>query len=428
MKRILYMMMILIITSPVYAGGYQVRLQGHRQTAMGLVGVSLFGDASNIFYNPAGLSLMRNKYRFLAGDVLDTVNTGLSLINNKYSFMVGGSGILNSTTFRLENSVYQAETDNPMGTPLFFYGAAKITDRLAVGIGVYTPYGSSAKWGDDWAGAHLIQDISLKAFFFQPTISYKISDMFSLGAGLVIATGSVEINKAIPYNSAEELGQVNLQGTTTSFGYNLGAMFTPNEQWSIGVNYRSLVKMTMDGGDATFTVPSSMAGIVPPTNTFDAELPLPANLDLGVAYQVTEKLLLSVEVNYVFWDVYDTLTFEFAQRPELLNSKNPREYSNKLIYRIGGEYIINNLITLRAGAYYDPSPTNKDYFNPETPSLNTIGLSAGLTIRPSEHLAIDISYLHLETQKDTRSYMPEYFTGEYKTRTMIPGIGISYNF
>lgn len=55
MRRILYAMMILIITSPVYAGGYQVRLQGHRQTAMGLVGVSLFGDASNIFYNPAGL-------------------------------------------------------------------------------------------------------------------------------------------------------------------------------------------------------------------------------------------------------------------------------------------------------------------------------------------------------------------------------------
>ncbi|NCA85825.1 MAG: hydrocarbon degradation protein [Clostridia bacterium] len=406
MKRIFYMMMILIITSPVYAGGYQVRLQGHRQTAMGLVGVSLYGDASNIFYNPAGLSLMKNKY----------------------SFLVGGSGIFNNTTFQLQNSVYQAETDNPMGTPLFFYGATKITDRLAAGIGVYTPYGSSAKWGNDWAGAHLIQDISMRVFFFQPTLSYKVNDMFSLGAGLVIATGSVEINKAIPYNSAMEQGQANLQGSATSFGYNLGAMFTPNQQWSIGINYRSLVKMTLEDGDATFTLPSSVAGIIPPTNTFDAELPLPANLDLGVSYQATEKLLLSAEINYVFWDVYDTLTFEFSQKPELLNSKNPREYSNKMIYRIGGEYVINDMITVRAGAYYDPTPTNKDYFNPETPSLNTIGLSAGITIRPTEHLAIDLSYLHLETQKDTRSYMPEYFTGEYKTRTMIPGIGISYNF
>ncbi|MDD3526626.1 MAG: outer membrane protein transport protein, partial [Bacteroidales bacterium] len=300
-------------------------------------------------------------------------------------------------------------------------------DRLAVGVGVYTPYGSSAKWGD-WAGAHLIQDISLKAFFFQPTLSYKISDMFSLGAGLVIATGSVEINKAIPYNSAAEHGQVNLEGKTASFGYNLGAMFTPNDQWSIGINYRSLVKMTLEDGDATFTIPSSVAGIIPPANTFDAELPLPANLDLGVSYQATEKLLFSAEVNYVFWDVYETLTFEFAKKPELLNSDNPREYSNTLIYRVGGEYIINEMITVRAGAYYDPTPTNKDYFNPETPSLNTIGLSAGVTIRPTEHLAIDVSYLHLETQKDTRNYLPENFTGEYKTRTLIPGIGISYNF
>ncbi len=406
MKRVLLLLVSFVMVASVFAGGYQVRLQGHRQTAMGLVGVSLRGDASNIFYNPAGLSLM----------------------NDKYSFMVGGSGIFSSTAFALENSTYKAETDNPIGTPFFVYGATQINDKLGVGIGVYTPYGSSAKWDDDWVGAHLIQNISLKAIFIQPTVSYKISELISIGAGFVFATGDVEINRALPYNSANINGEVNLKGSTTAFGFNAGIMVTPNEKWNIGIDYRSEINMKMEGGDAVFTIPSSVTAIIPATNKFDAELPLPANLDVGFSYQASEKLLLSAEVNYVFWGTYDSLKFEFEQKPELLNSSNPREYSNTMIFRVGGEYVINDMVTVRGGAYYDPTPTNKDYFTPETPSLNTYGFSFGLTINPTENLAIDISYLHLETQKDTKSYSPEYFTGEYQTRTMIPGIGISYNF
>jgi len=407
MRRIglLTILMSLMITT-LYAGGYQVRLQGHRQTGMGLVGASLYGDASNLFYNPSGLSLMKTKY----------------------SILVGGSGIFSTTKFALENSVYQTKTDNPMGTPFFVYAAGKLTDKLGVGVGVYTPYGSSAKWGDEWEGAHLIQDISMKAIFIQPSLSYKINDMFSLGAGLVIATGSVALHRAIPYNNATEMGQVHLEGNTTNFGFNAGVMVTPNNKLSIGVDYRSKVTMAVEDGDATFSIPSSVETVIPATNKFNADLPLPANLDFGISYKASEKLLVSAEINYVFWDVYDSLKFTFKEKPELLNSTNPRLYSNKLIFRVGGEYVFSEKFTLRAGAYYDPTPTNVDYFNPETPSLNTYGMSFGFSYNPTKNLAIDFSYLHLETQKSTRSYSPEYFTGTYKVRTLIPGIGISYNF
>jgi len=404
------MLVSFMIVASTFAGGYQVRLQGHRQTAMGLVGVSLHGDASNLFYNPAGLSLLKNKY----------------------SFVAGGSGIFNSTAFRLENSVYKAETDNPMGTPFFVYGATQINEKLGVGIGVYTPYGSSATWDDDWAGAHLIQNIAMKVVFIQPTVSYKVSDLLSIGAGLVIATGSVELNRAVPYSSAITAGQVNMQGSsTTGFGFNAGIMLTPNEKWNIGIDYRSELTMKLEGGNADFTIPSSVTTLIPATNKFDAELPLPANLDFGVSYQMSEKLLLSAEINYVFWGVYDSLKFEFEQQPDLLNSSNPREYSSTMIFRVGGEYVVNDMITVRAGAYYDPTPTNEDYFTPETPSLTSYGLSCGLTIRPTKNLAIDLSYPHLETQQATKGYNdPDgtHFTGEYRTRTLIPGIGISYNF
>jgi len=407
MKKITLVTIVLcLFGASVFAGGYQVRLQGHRQTAMGLVGVSLFGDASNLFYNPAGLSKM----------------------NTKWSIMAGASGIFSTTAFGLKNSVYQTTTDNPVGSPFFLYGACMVSEKLGVGLGVYTPFGSSAKWNDDWVGSHLIQNISMKVFFIQPTVSYKFSDLISVGAGFVIASGSVELNRTTSYGTPTTVGAVNLEGSTISYGYNVGVTITPNEEWSIGVDYRSKVAMKMEEGDANFKLPTSVESIIPSKNYFDAELPLPANLDIGVAYKANDKLTLALELNYVFWGVYDSLKFEFKEKPELLNSSNPREYRNTMIFRVGGEYIINDLLIVRAGFYYDPTPTNSDYFTPETPSLNTYGFSAGLTIKPTEKFAIDISYLHLETQTSTRSYSPEYFTGTYSGRTMIPGLGVSYNF
>ncbi len=66
-------------------------------------------------------------------------------------------------------------------------------------------------------------------------------------------------------------------------------------------------------GDATFTIPGSLYSIIPANNKFDADLPLPANFDLGLSFKASEKLLLAAEINYVFWDVYDSLNFTFKK-------------------------------------------------------------------------------------------------------------------
>lgn len=407
MRQILLVTIAMLLSASVlHAGGYQVRLQGQRQTGMGLIGTSLYGDASNLFYNPAGLSK----------------------IDGKYSFSAGMSQILNKVAFRLENTPTTVYNDNPIGTPFYFYGSMMITEKLGFGIGAYTPYGSTAVWGDDWVGAGLVQDLSLKAVFIQPTLSYRFNDVLSIGAGFVYSSGDVELNRAVPYTSPTIEGQANLQGDATAYGYNVGLLVTPNDRWSIGANYRSEVIMSVEDGDATFTVPSSIAPIIPAENKFSADLPLPANLDVGVSYKANEKLLLAAEINYVFWDVYDSLKFEFDKVPDLLNSSNPRLYSNSLITRIGAEYKFSDIVTGRAGFYYDPTPTNEKYFTPETPSLTTYAFTLGVSVYPIENFAIEISYLHLETQQETKSYEPVGFTGDYKSRTMIPGVGLRYNF
>lgn len=402
-KLTLFVFLFAILSWATYAGGYQVRLQGQKQTGMGLIGSPFALGASSIFYNPGGLSMM----------------------NTKWSFSAGVSGIMANALFQKDATNYQARTDNPTGTPFYFYGAAMITDKLSVGLGVYTPFGSSAKWNDDWAGRYLIQNISLMAVYIQPTIGYKFNDKISVGAGFVYAYGDVEFQRAVPYNDDS---YVKLNGTTSNIGFNVGLMVKPVERLSLGIDYRSQIIMKMEGGDAVFNIPQSIATTIPENNKFDAELPMPANLDFGVSYDFSEKLTLAFEVNYVFWSVYENLEFSFEEKNELLGSVSPREYQNTLITRLGGQYALNDMFSFRAGVYYDPSPTSDDYFSPETVSLNTVAWTLGVSIAPVKNLSIDLSYLQLHGLETEKWYKPANFGGTYKVITAIPGIGVSYKF
>jgi len=404
MKNKLFLFLMFCLCSvTLLGGGYQVRLQGHKQTGIGLIGTPFAFDASSIFYNPGSLALY----------------------DGKYSISVGASGIISNHIFQKEATNYQARTENPLGTPFFGYFSIKIKDKIAVGIGVYTPFGSSAKWNEDWAGRYLIRDVKISAIYIQPTVAYQYKGKFGIGAGFVYAIGNVELNKALPYS---ETSKANLKGKATNFGFNAGVFYKPIEKLSIGIDYRSQIMMKLEGGDATFTVPSALSGSVPTTNKFNAELPMPANLDFGLAYQINDKFLLAAEVNWVMWNTYKSLDFEFEQSGDLLNTQNPREYKDSWITRLGGQYKLNDIFTFRAGVYYDPSPANEKYFTPETVTLNTIAFTLGATITPVKGLEIDLSYLELHGLQADKTYEPDNFGGTYKTMTFIPGIGLSYRF
>lgn len=400
-------LILLIIPLGVKAGGYQVNLVGIRYIGMGHIGTALSRDAGTIFYNPGNLSFLKDKC----------------------SITGGVSAVWAYTAFRKSGSDYTAETTSPVSPPFSLFGSYKINDKIAVGLGVYTPFGSTVKWEENWAGKYLVKDISLRTICIQPSASYAITEKISIGAGLVIANGKVELNKAVPLNSAEmESGNAKLEGSTTNVGFNAGIGFKATEELSLGFSYRSRINMNVEGGDATFTVPSSVESNFPNT-TFDATLPLPANWNLGAAYQFTDKLMVGLDVNYVQWSAYDSLIFDFKDNTSsLTDSRSPKEYKNTFIFRVGGEYKASDKLTARLGGYYDNSPVDKDRMSPETPDANRMGLSAGLSYSPVEKLSIDASFLFVNEFKRTASYEPENFGGVYKSLAYIPGIGLSYNF
>ena len=399
-----------------FAGGYRVAIQGQKQLAMGHTGVAVVNSAEVAFFNPAGMSFLEDKFNL--------------------SF--GANALFAETKFQNSTYNWSASTSN-VGTPFSLYATYRLTDWLTAGLAVYTPYGSSVAWDKDWKGAHLVNDIDLKAIFVQPTISIKIADQFSIGGGPIYVNGSVNFNRNVATNP---LLTDNGSGTDvtldakgiTAWGYTAGFMFNPTDKFRLGLNYRSEIIMEARDGSATFSDVPLFALTTPAlqNTTFNADLPLPAEVTAGMSYKLTSKWLVAFDYNYALWNVYEALAVDFATGG---TSYNARNYKNASTYRVGTQYDATEKFTFRAGWYFDESPVQDGYFAPETPRNDSMGFTGGLTYQINKKLGVDASFLYLHFDEIDNSYdhytengNVQPFGGTYKSSVFSPGLGLTYSF
>lgn len=416
MKKLLVACLFMLSTASIYAGGYRVAAQGQRALAMGHTGVAVVNSAELAFFNPAGLSHLEGQL----------------------NVSVGFTGVLSQTRWQNQNTGQFSETDSSLGTPFHAYISYKLNETFTAGLAIYTPYGSSVEWEEDWAGSHLVNDINLESIFVQPLISIRLSDEVSIGGGPIFVTGNVNFNRNADRSLTDLEGNrsnVTIDDSgVTNWGWSASMLITPSEKFKAGINYRSEIILASEDGDATFSDFTNSP--LTPANTtmgFQAELPLPAELTIGASYKFNDKWLLAFDYNRIFWDVYESLDINF-ENPSVDNSINPRNYKAASTYRIGVQYKALDKLTLRTGFYSDESPVRDGFFAPETPRNDALGFTGGLSYQVSDQIAIDASFLYVRFEEVTTSYDPYFengqqapFEGTYNSNAFLPGIGLTYN-
>jgi long-chain fatty acid transport protein len=249
-------LLIIVIVLPqlVFGQGYQVNLQGQVQQGMGSAGAAYVHDAAILFYNPGGAAFL-----------------------NENQASIGMTPTFAKVTFLEHNTNESANTISPMGTPFTAYGHFQIKDssRLKLGMAIYTPFGSTVEWEDAWVGRFALTRLELKSIFFQPSVSFRISDKIGIGAGFIYSYGKVNLQKDIPLEFQDgSFAHAELAGAGHGFGFNVGIYLKPTDFFSVGITYKSEISMKVDKGTATFTVPASVVDKFPSGN-FVSALPLP---------------------------------------------------------------------------------------------------------------------------------------------------------
>jgi long-chain fatty acid transport protein len=404
-----------MISARIFAGGFQLNEHGARALAMGGAFTAVANDPSAIYWNGAGLS-------YLSGT--NNIMLGVSLIAPTSSFR----GVTPDVTkYRGKNLLFY---------PVHFFASHKFSEQFSIGLGFTTPFGLGTEWDENWPGKYLAVETSLQTFIVTPVIAYKPIESLSISAGFVYSFADVLITRKnyISLNPGDPVfinsdAFIHLEGNDNfAYGFNAGIMFKPTKYLTIGASYHSEVKYNFEG-TATATAPEQVLSRVP-QGAITAELTTPQNIAGGIAVDVSPKVKLSADFQYVGWSSYDKLEVSFTDANYV--SSSPRLYDDSYIVRLGGAYKFSDQTTFMAGVYYDKNPVSSKYLNPSLPENNRIGLSFGIEAQIFENLSVQGSYLFIRGEQLTINdseeiYSPggSTFNGTYNTYANI--FGLSFN-
>lgn len=384
--------------------GFQVNLLGEKQIGMGHTGTGLSLDGATVLFNPGAVATLSENY----------VEAGISPLLFESDFNPSGSNV-------------QYHTASKIAEPFSIYAVwGPKAARWKLGFGVYTPFGGLADWGNSWEGKYTLESLNLKAIYFQPTLSVRLTNSLSIGAGFVYNHASVDLTQAIPVtNSNGQDGQAELIGDGKGYGWNAGIYFKTGEV-SIGITHRSQVTTTINNGNAIFTVAPSLQGSFPQPNTFTSTIPLPATNSIGFGFYPSQKWILALDFNAVNWNVYKVLAFDYKlTTPELQNSSSTRDYKNAYDFRGGAQYSATKKIALRAGGGYATTAVSDGYVTPEAPDANRVYFTGGVGYKITKHLDIDASFEYEHLLPRTQTNIQSQLSGTFETNVYIPGISLS---
>lgn len=405
------------------AAGFLLYEAGAKAMGLGGAMTAVADDASAIFYNPAGLMQLQG--------------------TNAYG---GFSLVFTGTEFAGVDPDPGFNTFDETGALLFTPFSAYISHRLAnekwsIGLGLFTPFGLGQKWRDreSFTGRHIADKAQLFTFYANPTVAWQATPQLSVGGGIQLVHGRVELNRFIQQWDPNgegflNIGLANLQGhNIIDFGVNAGLLWKPRDEVSLGLNYRSQVTFEAKG-DADFAAVPSGSGavddavpfVLPTDQGVSAEVKLPWLLALGGAYYGVEHWVFAMDLVYAGWSRFDELSFSFTNPS--LNTTRVEDFEDKLSVRLGAGYDIIPDVQVRLGYYYDPTPMPRKAMSPLLADANRHGITFGVGYGVGQWMLDGFVLILITDKRSTSGESLDGYNGVYSTFGHVYGLNVGYSF
>jgi long-chain fatty acid transport protein len=194
--------------------------------------------------------------------------------------------------------------------PSFFY-VKTLTNKARFGISLTAPQGGGFDYGDNFAGRYQTSKATLAAISIAPSFAYKLSDRFSIGAGVSIIHTKFEqnimLNQAALAGPGTADGKVKIENAT-DWGYQpfLGLTAQLTDRVLLGVVYRAKADVELEG-DLNFR---NLIIPQPAASDIDVGWDNPQWLEAGLRYRLSEDNHLLLNGGWQDWS-------EFGEKNEL---------------------------------------------------------------------------------------------------------------
>lgn len=390
------------------AAGFQNSAQSATATGMGAGAVANPNEPNASFYNPASMGFHEG-LKIYVGD---------TILLPKSTYEPAGGGETVST---------KSQVFPPPNAHISYDNIAE--SGVSAGVGLTFSYGLGIAWPDDWVGRTNIQSQDLQTININPNVAYKIPGLdLSLAAGAQIINGSVDLKKSTAIGGGEFV-DAHIGGSGWGFGGVAAVMYQPLKELTIGVQYRSRVKLDLEG-DAHFEGEEN----TPFYTTFrdnpgTTDITLPDSIALGFGYQL-DKLFLHAEVDYTLWQTYDeiVLKLDTGDDETALDELPPivNDWEAAFAFRLGAQYDVTDSFAVRMGGNYDMSPIPDDTVNASLPGNDRISGSLGVGYT-YQSFRVDAAYslVHAMEREIANGRAP---SGAYGTDANIFALNLGYGF
>jgi len=430
-----------LVPSLSMASGYKLNEQSAGGMGTAHAGrAAMAEDASVVFYNPAAMTELESAQ----------LTAGFTYINGYGEFQGNATNAAGETITGADDSDPYNDGGNFLGEAFipFFYYTRPINEKLSVGLGVFTPFGTNTDYDEGFVGGGFADETSLVSLELQPSIAYKINEQLSIGGGLDIiymdgllskyvdsAPYSSAIN-ASPYGESVELGQTENQGFESHYevsgddwgvGWNLGLFYKLSDATTLGFAYRSEIEVELTG-DSTFennelaiyndgntqANPADPASLqddtvtTVPVRAQASKVPLttPQSATFSVTHQATDALLLQAGATWTGWSSFQSFDVIATENVEPDLAYDPSDIAglgdgyighideswvDVWAVALGGTYQLNDRLALRAGYAYDQSPVRDEYRTARVPSSDRQWLTFGAGYKLDQNLSVDVA-------------------------------------
>ncbi len=408
-----------------HASGYNFGTQSASAESVANANGAEAIDASTIYFNPAGLSLLHGNH---FTQVLDVVLPQVSF---------HPQGV---ETANMGGHFVPISGDNG-GTPIsttivpHAYFSHEINERYSVGLGIFVPFAAKLAYDSNFVGRYYANETSLETTTLNPTLAIRLSPHDSLGLGLdaqymfgaltrsvygpAYAYG-ISPSLAPAVSAADAQGALdpyaNIHGSSWGYGYNLGYLHSFSDDTRAGISWRSSIHENLQaretlGNTAPLQanlvhqgLPAALVYSAPSSAPAQVRLTTPESLSVHGWHRLNERWAIMGDTT---WTRHDRLQNLNILALPIANTYVNLPWKNTWKASLGLSYQACPALQLRGGYMFDQSPTgdNSGVF-PTMPDNNRQWFSLGATyqINSSNSVDLALSYWKIDSRTLARTY------------------------
>lgn len=380
---------ITMASQQALAAGFQLNAQSATGLGRAFAGDAVIADNATVMSRNAAAMALFDAPAISLG--INAIDTDINVKNTTHGGLINGFQPTALDDQQIGDTSY---------APNIFY-IHPINDKFAVGVGIYSNFGTKTEFSDDFPANEYGGLTDVKSVNFALSGSYRVNEQWSVGAGLDVIYGAGKLQRSNPkIEGLLGLGQnqlLDVDADGIALGWNIGTVYELNEDNRFGLSYRYSPELEAEG---------DMSYKGQDLGNEKLKMPLPDMAEFSGYHRLNQLFAVHYSVQWIGWSAFDKLE---TTGGSVLNTY---DWQDGWHYALGGTYYLNNDWTLRAGYMYDTSAQDEKT-SVSVPDSDRQWFSGGFTY-------------HLDS-KSTLDFGVTYLVGkdiEVSEATMVPNTNI----